>query len=156
MSADRPRLSPATLVPPGERERLTCEPCLEAFFFTVIAFPHRDHVAIFAARGPHHHDQPTIEQTVRLISVLAIVLAVILQSERRASEYLHRVLEIQSAHGPSFRPFVGIIVILSRFYVPPKNRRFKPATDAGARASRFEAMRGSLTQGGIRPQRTSA
>ena len=53
-------------------------------------------MAILAAWGPHHHNQPIAEQPVGLISVLAVVLALIRQRQRQTGEHLRGVFEVEA------------------------------------------------------------
>ena len=57
--------------PSGASSRST-QTRLVTRFFTGIAFPHRDHVAFRATRGPNHHDQTPAEQSVCLEPELAL------------------------------------------------------------------------------------
>src|SRR5262249_46862892 len=97
---------------------------LEARFFAGIAFPHRNHVAIRATRGPNHHDQTPSKEPVSLESRLAIVKPVILKREGCSGEHRGGFLD-QAPLGQRLSSLAGVIGDPHKIYMPTLNAGVK-------------------------------
>ena len=66
-------------------------------------------MAIRAALGPYHHDQPALEQAVGLLADLAIVPPLIFDRQRQAGEQHRGVGKIEAALRERLGAFGGIV-----------------------------------------------
>lgn len=97
------------------------QPRRVARFFTGIALPHRNHMAILATRGPHHHDEPLTKQAVGLKPGLTIVVPVVQQRESGPGKYLRGVLKIQTPLSQRSLSLGGIVRDRHGIYMPTEN-----------------------------------